>query len=300
MTPEGPAGSSRAAGQQAGSQQRLRRDRIRARVSADGFTRLEDLSREHNVSVMTIHRDLDALQRQGWLRKVHGGATSLPSPLYHGDLTHRAAAMTAQKEALGRFAVKLVRPGLSLLIDESTTVRHLAPLLAAAGPVTVATNGLTASRMLAGQPGIDLVGIGGTYFPAYDAFMGVPAVSAVRALRADIAFISTTAIARGACWHLSPEMIQVKRAFLEAADRRVLLADHSKFDRRALHQLAPLGEFDLVLLDAATKPAMVRRLRDQGVTVHLTDGSDPVPAHLAVLFSLAVGPDDAGESDSSS
>lgn len=268
------------------SQQRVRQDRIRARVTADGFISLDDLSRELGVSTMTIHRDLDTLQRQGWLRKVRGGATTLPSSLYHGDLGHRAAAMTSEKEALARFAVQLVQPDQVVLIDESTTLRHLAPLLADRGPLTVVTNGLSAAHVLASQPRVDLFGVGGSYFPAYDAFLGAQAIAGVRSLRIDTAFISTTAIARGACWHMSQEMVQVKQAFLEAADRRVLLADHTKFERRALHRLTALDAFDLVLVDAGTPPAIVQRLTDNGVTVHVTNGEDPVPGHIAALFSL--------------
>ena len=271
------------------SQQRARQDAIRARVSADTFVGLEQLSREFGVSVMTIHRDLDALQRQGWLRKVRGGATAAPSSLYHGGLEHRATAMTEEKDALARCAATLIAPGQVILLDESTTVRHLTPLLAAVAPVTVVTNGLTAARMLAGQPGVDLVGVGGTYFPAYDAFLGGQAVSAARSLHVDTAFVSTTAIARGACWHLSQEMVQVKQAFLEAADRRVLLADHTKLDRRALHMLAPLEAFDLVLLDAGTPDEAVRQLADDGATVYVTDGGDAVPADVAALFGKPSG-----------
>jgi DeoR/GlpR family transcriptional regulator of sugar metabolism len=268
------------------SQQRRRRDRIRARVSADGFVSVETLSRELEVSTMTIHRDLDVLQQQGWLRKVRGGATSLPSADYHGDLGHRAAAMTEEKQALARFAARLVQPGQVILVDESTTVGQLVPLLAGTGNLTVVTNGLTAAGTLARAPGIDLVGIGGTYFPAYDAFLGAQAAAAIRSLHVDVAFISTTAIARASCWHLSQEMVQVKQAFLDAADRRVLLADHTKFERRALHRLTALEGFDLVVVDAGTPDSVCRQLADQGVAIQATDGTDPVPPEIGARFGV--------------
>ena len=82
-------------------------------------------------------------------------------------------------------------------------------------------------------------------------------------------------------------MVQVKQAFLEAADRRVLLADHTKFERRALHRLVSLDIFDLVLLDEGTPAAAVQRLADHGVTVHLTDGTDPAPSALATHFGVS-------------
>src|SRR5579884_3994464 len=76
--------------------QRERQEKIRERVITNGFVRSELLAEEFSVTLMTIHRDLDVLQRQGWLRKIRGGATAQPSALFHGDIRYR---MQAMKEA---------------------------------------------------------------------------------------------------------------------------------------------------------------------------------------------------------
>jgi DeoR/GlpR family transcriptional regulator of sugar metabolism len=253
---------------------RERRERIRERVAEHGFVRIEELADEFGVSGMTIHRDLEELEQQGWLRKVRGGATARPSAQFQGDVRYRLQTMTEEKEQLARSAIRLVEPGQAVMLDESTTTLHVARLLPRRGPLTVITHFLAAIKLLAGEPGIDLIALGGAYYPAYDAFFGMPTVEAIRPLRADVLFMSTTAIADGACYHQHADTVQVKRALMEAATRRVLLADHTKLRRHALHQLAPLADFDLVLVDAAIAPAELAELREHGARVEVADDSD--------------------------
>ena len=262
-----------------GTGQRERQERIRERVIAEGFVRIEQLAEDFSVTLMTIHRDLDVLQQQGWLRKVRGGATAQPSPLFHGDIRHRMQAMGDAKDELARTALKLIGSGQSVMMDESTTVLHLAKLLPSHGPVTVITHFLQIIKQLGEEPGIDVIGLGGVYYPAYDAFLGLLTAEAIRSLRSDILFMSTTAITEGFCYHQSQETIMVKRALMDSTARRVLLVDHSKFSRRGLFQLAPLTDFDLVLIDSATSADTLAELHDLGVRVHIAgteseDGED--------------------------
>ena len=85
--------------------------------------------------------------------------------------------------------------------------------------------------------------------------------------------MSTTAVTNGYCYHQSQETVAVKRALMGAADRRVLLLDHSKFNKSGLHQLAPLTAFDLVIVDSGTPPDDLATLRAQGVPLQVADGS---------------------------
>ncbi|CAM4024921.1 DeoR/GlpR family DNA-binding transcription regulator [Nocardiopsis rhodophaea] len=252
-----------------GADRHVRQLRIRQRVADAGFARVEALAEEFDVSPMTIHRDLDALQSQGWLRKVRGGATTQTSAVFHGDLEQRTAAMPEVKNRLSAAALRLVSPGQSVMLDESTTALHVARRLPQRAPLTVITNFLTALKALAGVPGIDVVALGGAYYPAYDAFLGLHTADAVGSFRADVLFMSTTAITHGSCYHQSQETVHVKRALMEAAERRVLLVDHSKFTRQGLYALAPLTRFDLVIVDDGIPRAELRRIRDAGVEVQV-------------------------------
>ncbi|MEV5707499.1 DeoR/GlpR family DNA-binding transcription regulator [Actinoallomurus sp. NPDC052274] len=254
---------------------RERREKIRQRVVDEGFVHVKSLAEAFDVSVMTIHRDLDELQSNGWLRKVRGGATAQPSAIYHGDVRHRLQAMAEAKRQLAQAAIELVSPGSSIMIDESTTGLAVAELLPALGPLTVITNFLAAVNLLAGKPDIDLIALGGAYYPAYDAFLGLRTSETIRSLHADLLFMSTTAITNGHCYHQSQETVAVKRALMDSADRRVLLVDHSKFAKNGLHQLAALTAFDLVIVDSDTPADQVAALRTRGVPLHVAGSGSP-------------------------
>ncbi|TJZ57085.1 DeoR/GlpR transcriptional regulator [Streptomyces piniterrae] len=247
--------------------QEERRRRIRDSVIARGFVRTADLAEEFGTSLMTAHRDLDALQAQGWLRKVRGGATGLPSAQFHGSVAERMATMAQTKQLLARAAATLLVPGQTVLLDDSTTCLLLANEATEHTPLTVITNSLPAITTLSKEPGISLITLGGAYFPAYDAFMGLHTADAVRAFRADVLFMSTTAVTNGRCYHTSPETVQVKRAMMESAARSVLVADHTKFTKDGLYALAPLTDFDLLIVDDGLPAEQVRAVRAGGTEV---------------------------------
>jgi DeoR/GlpR family transcriptional regulator of sugar metabolism len=81
---------------------------------------------------------------------------------------------------------------------------------------------------------------GGRYRPLYDAFHGLHTRESISRLRADVLFMSTTAILRGELYHESEETVLIRRALMEAAGQRILLADRTKFGHGAVHHLAPL------------------------------------------------------------
>jgi len=250
---------------------RRRREKIRQRVVADGFVRIETLADEFQVSLMTIHRDLHELESRGWLRKVRGGATSRPSNLFHGDVMHRAATMSGAKQELAEVARSLLQPGQSVILDDSTTVHHVVASLPSLTPLTVITNSLAVAGAVAQEPDIDLIVLGGSYFPAYDAFLGMQTVNAVKALRADVLLMSTTAVTNDRCFHQSQETVQVKRALMESAAYRVLLVDHTKFSKVGLHELAGLDDFDLVVVDSGTDDETAEHLAGLDVEVRIAE-----------------------------
>ena len=256
---------------------RQRQDHIAELVLDQPFVAAKDLADQFGVSLMTIHRDLDELERQGVLRKVRGGATPQPSSLFESNVRFRLTVAREAKLALARAALARIEPGQSVMLDESTTVLSLARLLPACTPLTVITNSLLVVQELRSVPEIHLIVLGGDYWPRHDAFCGLACEAAVSALRADILFMSTTAISGGVAYQPDQTMAIAKRAMIGAAAQRVLLVDHSKFGRVALHRLAPLSDFSLVLTDDGGDGTSVRELRDANVAFEIVS-SLPEPA----------------------
>lgn len=239
-----------------------RREQIAAIVLANAATSARDLATRFAVSPMTIHRDLDELERRGVLRKTRGGATAQPSSLFESNVRYRLTSATREKEALAHYALTLIEPGQAVLLDDATTTLALARLLPELVPLTVITNYLATIQALHASPGIRLIALGGEYFPSHDSFTGIVCEGSIAALRADIFLMSTSAVSNGAAYHQEQEIVAVKRAMLRAAARRVLLIDHGKLGKTALHRLADLSEFDLIVVDDGVDAAGLRVLED--------------------------------------
>ena len=246
-----------------------RRETIRRIVLRDGFARIDDLTRRLGVSLMTIHRDLDALAGQGYLTKIRGGATANPSALLEARVPERVAAMREEKMAVAAHAAKLLSPGQTVFLDDSTTALAMIPHLVAAAPMTVATNFLPVIPRLAGQQGVEVIVLGGQYHPVPEACFGSRTLESIGHLHADLAFISTTGINRLSCYHRSEMTVTSRKAFMANASSTVLLVDHAKFGRPASHLLARLTDFDLVVVDAGVDGEDENDMRTAGVNFEI-------------------------------
>lgn len=237
------------------------------RVLADGSATAAELAERFGVSLMTIHRDLDELERQGVVRKFRGGVTAQPSGVFESNVQYRLKTMRAEKAAVAEHALTSIEPGMAIMLDDSTSTLEIARLLRLGDitPLTVVTNFLEAINLLADQRGIHLMALGGDYDPLHSSFLGVSCVEAVGQLRVDVCFTSTSAVHGGYAYHQEQHIVSVKRAMLDAAARNVLLIDHTKLARVALHRVAPLSRFDLLLVDDGAPTEALRDLDEHKV-----------------------------------
>lgn len=242
-----------------------RQGRIAEHVVQHGSVAIKDLAEHFEVSLITIHRDLDELERQGIIRKLRGYVTAEPSSLFDSSVRYRMRAAQREKEALARFAATQVEPGQSVLLDESTTALAVARMLPNKTPLTVITNFVMVLNELSEVRGIDLISLGGEYLPFLAAFGGEVCRASLSAVRADVLFTSTSAVSDGVALHQDEKTMSGKRAMIESAQRSILLVDHTKFGRAALHKLAPLTDFDLVVVDSGVDEAYLDELRERSI-----------------------------------
>lgn len=258
-----------------------RQARITDLVLTSGSVSAQELAELFGVSVMTVHRDLDELQRQGVLRKSRGMASAQPSGTFESNVQYRAKANVEAKRLIAQHACRYVEPGMSVLLDDSTTALQMLPHLAALTPLTVATNYLTALRELATMRDIQVIALGGQYDVHHDSYLGTLCVDALRSLRFDVHFGSTSAVREGYAFHQEDRIVAVKREMVEAAGRTHLLIDHTKLARSAMHRLLPLHRFESVIVDPDIPAADLAELREYDVRVDVAAGTASAPASSA-------------------
>ncbi|MGY3679295.1 DeoR/GlpR family DNA-binding transcription regulator [Streptomyces sp. TE33382] len=237
-----------------------------------------ELSQRLGVSEMTVRRDLDALERQDLVRRVHGGAVATKAREEGAGFVAREPWQAATKDRLGARVAAMVEPGSRVLLDAGTTTVHVAEHLAARGPLTVAVLSLQAAVCLADRPGIDLLIVGGRSRPGERSLVGPLALRTLESLAFDCFIMSIGGVHAEHGWsEFSLDDAAVKQAGLAQATRTVAVADATKLGVRAFSQVAPLGVVDGFVTDTGAEdgethpngPYTLKALREGGVPVHL-------------------------------
>ncbi len=199
----------------------------------------------------------------------HGSVSANELVEAFGNVAYRLNTAQTEKAAMARHARAMIEPGMSVMLDDSTSALALVDLFEGITPLTVATNFLPAITKLSALRDITLLALGGIYSATHDSFGGMPCAEAVEALHTDLLFCSGSAVAPTHAFHQEEEIVLVKRAMLRSAKTKVLLVDHAKLQRTALHRLAPLTDFDVVVVDEKTPEDLIQPLRDHGATVEV-------------------------------
>jgi len=255
------------------ARQLVRRQQIAELIMSEGSVRIEDLTERFAISLMTAHRDVDELVSRGLFRKSRGIVSAAPTSLIEASDLYRVARQSEEKKLIAEAAMQFVEPGQAIFLDDSTTVLQMVPYLADKGPLTVITNSLILMNEVRDIKDVTLLGLGGQLYNWCNAFVGGMTIHEIRRLRADVVFISIAAITDDLLFHQSPEMVETKRAMLESSAKRVLLTDHTKFERRALHNFGALKDFDVVIVDGKTSLEHVERMQAQGINVVIAGSS---------------------------
>lgn len=251
----------------------LRRDRMAASVARRGFARVTDLARELGVSEVTVRTDLAALEADGRVTRVHGGA--MPRGLVaerESSLEQSRTRLTRAKEAIAVETASRVRSGESLLLDVGSTALAVANALVARtdlDEVVIVTNGLAIALALESAiPRFTVVVTGGTLRSLQHSLVNPLATTLLDDVRVDLAILGATGIeAAAGVTNVNLPEAEVKRRMVASASRRVLAADSSKVGQVHLGRVASLDELDELITDDAATDAALAPLRTAGLRV---------------------------------
>lgn len=246
---------------------RRRRADLQKYLLKVGTSSPQDLADRYEVSLVTIHRDLDALEQQHLVRKHHGSVSSLPVSAFENNIWYRRELSVPEKQAIARKASEYIEPGMTIVLDDSTTTNQIVPLLEGIVPLTVITNCLSAILALRETDGIDLISLGGEYSVEHDGFIGAPCVAGAEALHADLGFYSFSGLDAGNVYHQDHVTVLTKRALIGIAKERIVLVDHLKLGRGAVHRVAPVTDFQRVITDWGADERAVADIVDRDVPV---------------------------------
>ncbi|MGA0532834.1 DeoR/GlpR family DNA-binding transcription regulator [Hansschlegelia sp. KR7-227] len=238
-------------------------------VRDEDVTRVAELAGRLGVSDETIRRNVKGLVENGLLTRRHG-EVAFAGPAVDAPFLERMRVHAAAKKALAAAAVDCVEDGQVLMIDTGSTTAYVAQALRARRGLTVVTNSLEIAGRLVGRNDNRVYMAGGELRADLAAAVGAEAAAFIRQFRADLAILSIAGIdARGSFTDFDLDEAGIARAMIECSDQRLVVADGSKFGRRAPVAICDPGEVHCLVTDVAPPPGISGWIEDAGITLVL-------------------------------
>ena len=240
--------------------------------------RVPELAKALGISEGTVRNDLNALEQQGRLTRVYGGAVlneqpQFPSPSFNIRY-HKEAA---EKMKIAQQAALLVDDGDSIFLDASTTVYYLAQQLANRQRLRVVTNGIDVARLMAENPTNMVILLGGTIGSDGSSITGVLSEQALQELHTQKAFVSCSgfSVERGMTEvHLAGA--HLKRKVIVSAQQVIALVGSNKLGKEDLTSFAGINQIDQLFTDDGLSNEWHARLVQAGVPVTICSEDSPV------------------------
>jgi len=245
-----------------------RLNRIRKFVDQRGVVTVSELSKHFDVSEATIRRDLEELNKRGWIRRTHGGALRVERATREPPILLRLNEQSEEKQRIGKAAAELIQENETIFLGSGTTVLEIARNLPEGIHLTVITNSLPVVNQLSKQKNIELIVIGGMFRQSELSMVGHVAERAILEFRADHVFLGIHAVSvrHGLTNDFMPETM-TDRAILQIAPQIILVADHSKFGRVSSVLVGPVTEVDTIITDKETPQEIITDINELGIEV---------------------------------
>lgn len=223
---------------------------------------VEEIAERFGTSTLTVRRDLDTLVEAGLIIRTYGGCILC---------NHTETAYQRQvgvnfklKQAIGRAAAELVKPGFVILIDDGSTTFQLASHLESRAPLTVVTNSIAIIPEIARFPQIELEILGGVYNRDINFLGGSLSERLLEMMYFDAVFVGADAVdASGRCLVRMPEVARLTQVMLRRAARKFLLADHSKAGATSYVDFGALHDFDMWVTTTGIDPQLLSVYKKQ-------------------------------------
>ncbi len=253
-----------------------RQQKILELVVEAGQISIAEICQRFEVSEMTARRDLTRLDRQGLLRRVHGGAIRSLGRSYEPPFSSRAAKNQQLKKKIGLRAAELIFDGDSIALDVGTTTLEIVQGLKERRDLTVVTSCLQIANdivaTLSIESNVRLIIAGGIVRPRELSMVGAIAEQVYADLHVDKAFLGIGGISLDdGLTEFNMEDSRVKQQLIRSAQEIIVVADSTKFGQTTFTSVAEIEAVDRIVTDSRAPEEMVEAIRRRGVEVLLAE-----------------------------
>lgn len=226
-----------------------RQDKILKIINERQNVTTKELQKLVYASSSTIIRDLIKMEKQGLIRRTHGGASIVVAKDTESSLVIRVKTNIKEKNRIAKCAIQYIKNGDVIFLDSSSTVQALVPLLKELHYLTIITNGLNNALLLANESNASIYIIGGMVSSNSNSAIGSIAINILEQFNANIAIFSASGIKGNIITEHNIEQAIVKKTMIQQAKTKILLCDSSKFNTIHLGNITTFDSIDYLITD---------------------------------------------------
>lgn len=240
-----------------------RRKEIIEILQAQHAITVPELSKRYKVTEETIRKDLEKLEKEGLLKRTHGGAVQLEDRGQELPFVIRNVTNRQEKKRIAIEAAKLVNRYDVIALDASSTSLQLAYQLRDRRELTIVTNSYHVLEAFKEANSIQVFCTGGNFHPQSLCFVGEAAEEMIKKHVIDKVFLSTRGLTLdNGLLEPNEQEARMKKVLIERSEQLILLQDHSKFFQTAFYRIAPLERLDCLITDEAVPDDFQRKLAE--------------------------------------
>ncbi|WP_156456417.1 DeoR/GlpR family DNA-binding transcription regulator [Abyssisolibacter fermentans] len=241
-----------------------RRIEILDKIDKENSVKVDELAQIYKVTNATIRRDLELLEKEGYLKRTHGGAVINDDSKNELTFLQKHMTISIDKEKIGKHAATLVNEGDTIVIDASTTTIQMVKYIKKIKNINVITNSIDVTVELADIPGIQVISTGGIIRGKTRAMVGPVTKSVIDSLISDKAFIGANAIdiEHGiASTHVLEG--EIKKAMINNTKQIIFMCESKKFNEVKMYKLCDLKHANMIITDDKIEKEVLNKYSSQ-------------------------------------
>ncbi len=248
-----------------------RREDIISTIQLHGKVKVSDLSEKYNVSEVSIRKDLEALEAEGHLSRIHGGAVGMNKLYVNMDLSERFKTNANAKKDVAELAAKFIEDNDTIMMNAGTTVSYVLRAISKKKNINIVTNSIQNATEAALFPSFNVILLGGELDSKYQFTYGADAINQLANYHAAKCILSVDGISAesGLTLYYSNEA-ELARKMTECSDKTIVVADSSKLGKNVFAKITDASKTDVFVTNRSENHDELTKLKELGVKIFET------------------------------
>lgn len=245
-----------------------RQEDILKKLEQKGHVNVVELCEVHNVSSVTIRKDLNFLETEKLLHRTHGGASKQPIYAYERDVNVKEVLQVEQKKQIAKEALKYINEHDYIILGSGSNIHYLSRVITGFQKLTVLTPSLKVSLELCREANIDTIQLGGDVRNSSTSAVGPIAESILSQFSCNKLFLGTDGVHLEFGLSTSNALeAHLNQAMIKVAEKVIVLADSTKMNIRGFGKICNLNKIDVLITDSGIDAQTKVKLEEIGIDV---------------------------------